>query len=182
MYSAQPVNYLVALAADLRPAGSLVILVGQESPLALARSDSAGSLSARLAIPPGHFRLATVSAQPGLASSVFRLPASENRQGSRKAAPLAKHLAFRQVSLQASLLERTYFLEPLHLAKHPAHLAILPEHFGLAIVSVQVSPVSLVFRPALSENRQAFRKFSLQAGLAEWTSFLQPLHLAKHPE
>ena len=132
---------------DLRPAGSLVILVGQESPLAWARSDSAGSLSARLAIPPGHFRLATVSAQLSL--------------------------AFRQVSLQANLLERTYFLQPLHLAKHPAHLAILPEHCG---------PVSLVFRPALSENRQAFRKVSLQAGLAEWTSFLQPLHLAKHPE
>jgi hypothetical protein len=182
VYSAYPVNYLVALESDLRPAGSLVILVGQESPLAWARSDSAGSLSARLAIPPGHFRLATVSAQLSLASSVFRLPASENRQGSRKAAPLAKHLAFRQVSLQASLLERTYFLQPLHLAKHPAHLAILPEHCGLAIVSVQVSPVSLVFRPALSENRQAFRKVSLQAGLAEWTSFLQPLHLAKHPE
>ena len=80
------------------------------------------------------------------APSVFGLARSENRQASRK------------VSLQAGLVEQTYFLQPLHLAKHPAHLAILPKHFCLAIVPVQVSRVSLVFRPARSENRQASRK------------------------
>jgi hypothetical protein len=58
----------------------------------------------------------------------------------------------------------------------------IPEHFRLATVSVQVSPLSSVFRPVLSENRQAFRKFSPQAGLVERISFLQPLHLAKQPE
>jgi hypothetical protein len=171
VYSAQAVDYyLSALASDLRPAGSLAILVGPESPMALEHSYSAGFLSAHLAILPEHFRLATVSVQVAPASSVFRLAASENRRASRK------------VSLQAGLMERIYFLQPLHLAKHPAHLAILPEHFCLAIVSVQVGPVSSAFRPALSENRQAFRRVSLQAGLVERTSFLQPLHLAKHPE
>jgi hypothetical protein len=40
------------------------------------------------------------------------------------------------------------------------HLAILREHFRLATVSVQESPVSSVFRPVLSENRRAFRKVS----------------------
>ena len=74
-------------------------------------------------------------------------------------------------------LERSYSAGSLS-----AHLAILPEHFRLPIVSVRVRPVSSVFRPALSENRQAFPKVSLQAGLVEPASFLQPLHSAKHPD
>ena len=180
--SAQAVDYLLALALDLRPAGSLVILVGPESAMALERSHSAGSLLARLAILPEHFRSATVSVLVSPASLVFHLTASENRQASRKISSLAKHQALRKVSLQEGLVERTYFLQPLHLAKHPAHLAILPEHFCLAIVSVLASPASSVFRPALSENRQPSRKVSLQAGLVERTYFLQPLHWAKHPE
>jgi hypothetical protein len=68
--SAQAVDYLLALASDLRPAGSLVILVGPESPMALERSDLAGPLSAHLAIPPEHFRLATVSVLVSPVSSV----------------------------------------------------------------------------------------------------------------
>ena len=60
VYSAQEADYLLALASDFRPAGSLVILVDLESPMALERSNSAGSLSPHLAIPPEHFRLATV--------------------------------------------------------------------------------------------------------------------------
>jgi len=168
--SAQAVDYLLALALDLRPAGSLVILVGPESAMALERSHSAGSLLARLAILPEHFRSATVSVLVSPASLVFHLTASENRQ------------ALRKVSLQEGLVERTYFLQPLHLAKHPAHLAILPEHFCLAIVSVLASPASSAFRPALSENRQPSRKVLLQAGLVERTYFLQPLYWAKHLE
>jgi len=107
--SAQAVDYLLALALDLRPAGSLVILVGPESAMALERSHSAGSLLARLAILPEHFRSATVSVLVSPASLVFHLTASENPQ------------ALRKVSLQAGLVERTYFLQPLPLAKHPAH-------------------------------------------------------------
>jgi len=107
VYSAQAVDYLLALASDFRPSGSLVILVGPESPMALERSDSAGSLAAHLAILPEHFRLATVSVLVSPVSSVFRPVLSANRQASRK------------VSLQAGLVERTCFLQPLHLAKHP---------------------------------------------------------------
>jgi len=114
--------------------------------MALERSHSAGSLSAHLAILPEHFRSATVSVLVSPASLVFHLTASENRQ------------ALRKVSFQAGLVERTYFLQPLHLAKHPARWAILPEHFRLEIVSVLASPSSPVFRPALSESRQASRK------------------------
>ena len=107
VYSAQAVDYLLALASDLRPAGFLVILVGPESPLALKRSDSAGSLAAHLAIRPEHFRLATFSVQVDRAAAVFRPVLAANRQASR------------EVSLQAGLVERTSFLQPLHLAKHP---------------------------------------------------------------
>ena len=108
VYSVQAVDYLLALASDFRPAGSLVILVGQQSLMALERSGSAGSLAAHLAILPEHFRLATSSVQVSSASSVFRPVLSANRQASRK------------ISLQAGLVERTSFLQPLHLAKHPA--------------------------------------------------------------
>jgi len=107
VYSAQAVVYLLALASDFRPSGSLVILVGQESPMALERSDSEGSLAAHLAILQEHFRLATVSVQESPVSPVFRPVLSENRQ------------AFRKVSLQAGLVERTSFPQPLHLTKHP---------------------------------------------------------------
>jgi hypothetical protein len=48
--------------------------------------------------------------------------------------------------------------------------------------NVRVSWVSSVFRLVLSENRQAFRKASLQADLVERTSFPQPPQLAKHLE
>jgi hypothetical protein len=132
VYSAQAANYLLALASDFRLAGSLVILVGPESPIALERSDSAASLSAHLAILREHFRLATVSVQESPVSPVFRLVLSENRQASRKVSfqaglaertsfllHLAKHQASRKVSFQAGLVERTSFLLPLHLAKHP---------------------------------------------------------------
>ena len=71
VYSAQAVDYLLALASDFRPAGSLVILVGPESPMALERSDSAGSLAAHLAILPEHFRLATFSVQVSPAAVGF---------------------------------------------------------------------------------------------------------------
>jgi hypothetical protein len=108
VYSVQAVDYLLALASDFRPAGSLVILVGPQSLMALERSGSAGSLAAHLAILPEHFRLATSSVQVSSASSVFRPVLSANRQASRK------------ISLQAGLVERTSFLQPLHLAKHPA--------------------------------------------------------------
>ena len=119
MYSAQAVDCLLAFASDFRLAGSLVILVGPESPTALERSDSVGSLSAHLAILREHFRLATVSVQGSLMLSVFRPVLSENRQAFRKLSSLAKHQAFRKVSLQAGLVERTSFPQPLHLAKHP---------------------------------------------------------------
>jgi hypothetical protein len=105
VYSVQAVDHLLALAPDFRPAGSLVILVGPESPMALERSDSAGSLAAHLAILPEHFRLATFSVQVSPAASVFR-PVAASRQASRK------------VSLRAGLVERISFLQPL-LAKHP---------------------------------------------------------------
>ena len=180
-YFGRKVGYLLAWALELQPLGAVVILGSPESSRVLEPSDSEEVLLAQFARE--HFRLATVSVQVSpLASSFFRPALSENRQASRKVSPLAKHQALRKVSLQAGLVERTYFLQPLHLAKHLAHLTILPEHFCLAIVSVQVSPMSPVFRPALSENRQASRKVWLQAGLVERTSFLQPLHLAKHPE
>ena len=107
VYSVQAVDHLLALASDFRPAGSLVILVGPESLMALERSDSAGSLAAHLAILPEHFRLATFSVQVSPAASVFRPALAANRQASRK------------VSLQAGLVERISFLQPLHLAKHP---------------------------------------------------------------
>jgi hypothetical protein len=114
--------------------------------------------------------LATVSVQVSPASSVFRPALAGNRLASRK------------VSFQAGLAERTYFLEPLCLAKHPAHLAVLPEHFCLATASLQASSPSSLFRPARSENRLASRKVSLQAGLVERISCQHPLHLAKRPE
>lgn len=95
MDSAQALDYLLALAVDFRSAGSLVIPAGPESPMALERSDSAGTLSAQLA---------TVSAQVSPASSVFHPVLSANRQ------------AFRQVSRQAGLVEWASFLQPLHLA------------------------------------------------------------------
>lgn len=93
--SAQAVDYLLALAADFRPAGSLVIPAGPESPMALKRSDSPGTLSAQLA---------TVSVQVNPVSSVFHPVLSANRQ------------AFRKVSRQAGLVERASLLQPLHLA------------------------------------------------------------------
>jgi len=107
VYSAQAVDYLLALASDFRPAGSPVILVGPESPMALERSDSAGPLSAHLALPPEHFRLATVSVQVSPLASVLRPVLSANRQ------------AFRKVLLRACLAERASFLQPVYLAKHP---------------------------------------------------------------
>ena len=107
VYSVQAVDHPLALASDFRPAGSLVILVGPESLMALERSDSAGSLAAHLAILPEHFRLATFSVQVIPAASVFRPALAASRQASRK------------VSLQAGLVERISFLRPLHLAKHP---------------------------------------------------------------
>ena len=119
VYSVQAVDYLLALASDFRPAGSLVILVGPESLMALERSDSAGSLAAHLAILPEHFRLATSSVQVSPAASVFRPVLSANRQASRKVSPLAKHQAFRKVWIQAGSVERASFPQPLHLAKHP---------------------------------------------------------------
>jgi hypothetical protein len=119
VYSAQAVDCLLALASDFRPAGSLVILVGSESPMALERSDSAGSLSAHLAIRREHFRLASpVSVQERPGSSVFRRVLTANRRASREVSPLAKRQAFRKVSLQAGLVERPSCL-PLHLEKHP---------------------------------------------------------------
>lgn len=63
-----------------------------------------------------------------------------------------------------------------------AHLAILPEHFRLATVSVRMRPASEAFRLAQSENRRASRKVSLQGGLVERISCQHPLHLAKRPE
>ena len=72
VYSAQAVDYLLALASEFRPAGSLVILGSPESPMALERSDSAGSLCGALGDPPEHFRLATVSVQVSPLASVFR--------------------------------------------------------------------------------------------------------------
>jgi hypothetical protein len=105
VYSAQAVDYLLALASGLRPAGSLVILVGPELPIALERSDSAGSLSAHLAILREHFHWATVSVQESPESSAFRHVLSANRQASRKVSPLAKLQALRNVSLQAGLVE-----------------------------------------------------------------------------
>jgi hypothetical protein len=95
VYSAQEVDCLLALASDFRPAGSLVIPVGPESPMALGRSDSAGSLSAHLASLPEHFRLVTVSVQVSPVSSVFRPVLWANRQASRKVSPLTKHQAVR---------------------------------------------------------------------------------------
>ena len=109
VYSGQAVDYLLALASDFRPARSLGTL-GPESPMALERSDSAGSLSAHLA---------TVSLRESPSSSVFRPVLSENRQVSRQVSPLAKHQAFRKVWIQAGSVERASFLQPLHLAKHP---------------------------------------------------------------
>ena len=179
-YFGRKVGYLLAWALELQPLGAVVILGSPESSRVLEPLDSEEVFLAQFARE--HFRLATVSVQVNPLASVFRPALSENRQASRKASALAKHQALRKVSLQAGLVERTYFLQPLHLAKHLAHLTILPEHFCLAIVSVQVGPMSPVFRPALSENRQAFRKVWLPAGLVERASFLQPLHLAKHPE
>jgi len=179
-YFGRKVGYLLAWALELQPLGAVVILGSPESSRVLEPLDSEEVFLAQFARE--HFRLATVSVQVNLLTSVFRPALSENRQAFRKASALAKHQALRKVSLQAGLVERTYFLQPLHLAKHLAHLTILPEHFCLAIVSVQVGPMSPVFRPALSENRQAFRKVWLPAGLVERASFLQPLHLAKHPE
>jgi hypothetical protein len=87
--------------------------------MALERSDSAGPLSAHLAIPPEHFRLATVSVQVSPLASVFRPVLSANRQASRQVSPLAKHQAFRKVLLRACLAERASFLQPVYLAKHP---------------------------------------------------------------
>ena len=167
------------LAALLLPQGSVLAALGSLArharsawvPFPASSPESAlrrGEESQKLAVYS--VRSATVSVLVSPASLVSHLTASENPQ------------ALRKVSLQAGLVERTYFLQPLHLAKHLAHLTILPEHFCLAIVSVQVGPMSPVFRPALSENRQAFRKVWLPAGLVERASFLQPLHLAKHPE
>jgi hypothetical protein len=179
-YFGRKVGYLLAWALELQPLGAVVILGSPESSRVLEPLDSEEVFLAQFARE--HFRLATVSVQVNPLASVFRPALSENRQAFRKASALAKHQALRKVSLQAGLVERTYFLQPLHLAKHLAHLTILPEHFCLAIVSVQVGPMSPVLRPALSENRQAFRKVWLPAGLVERASFLQPLHLAKHPE
>jgi hypothetical protein len=107
VYSVQAVDHLLALASDFRLAGFLAILVGLESLMALERSDSAGSLAAHLATLPEHFRLATFSVQVRPAASVFRAVLAASRQASRK------------VSLQAGLVERIFFLQPLHLAKHP---------------------------------------------------------------
>jgi hypothetical protein len=179
-YLGRKVGYLLAWALELQPLGAVVILGSPESSRVLEPLDSEEVFLAQFARE--HSRLATVSVQVNPLASVFRPALSENRRAFRKASALAKHQAIRKVSLQAGLVERTYFLQPLHLAKHLAHLTILPEHFCLAIVSVQVGPMSRVLRPALSENRQAFRKVWLPAGLVERASFLQPLHLAKHPE
>ena len=77
--------------------------------------------------------------------------------------------------------ESSRVLEPLD-SEEVSLAQFAREHFRLATVSVQVNPLASVFRPALSENRQAFRKVWLPAGLVERASFLQPLHLAKHPE
>jgi hypothetical protein len=63
-----------------------------------------------------------------------------------------------------------------------AHLAILPEHFRLATVSVRMRPGSAAFRPAQSENGRASRKVSLQGGLVERISRHHPLYFAKPPE
>jgi hypothetical protein len=71
-------------------AGCLVILVGSASPTSLERSDSEEPLSAHLASPPRHFRLATVSVQVSPLASVFRPVLSANRQASRQIS-LAKH-------------------------------------------------------------------------------------------
>jgi hypothetical protein len=151
-------SVLAALGSLARHAGSAWVPFPASSPESALRR---GEESQKLAVYS--VRSATVSVLVSPASLVSHLTASENPQ------------ALRKVSLQAGLVERTYFLQPLHLAKHPAHLALLPEHFCLAIVSVLTRPASSVFRPALSENRQASRKVSLQGGLVERTYFLQPL-------
>ena len=168
---------MAALGSLARHAGSTWVPFPASSPESALRR---GEESQKLAVYS--VRSATVSVLVSPASLVSHLTASENPQAPRK------------VSLQAGLVERTYFLQPLHLAKHPAHLAILPEHFCLAIVSVLTRPASSVFRPALSENRQASRQVSplakhqafrmvlLRACLAERASFLQSVYLAKHPE
>ena len=70
--SAQAVDYLLALWSDWQPAGSQVLLAGPEPPIAFQRSDSAGSLSAHLAVLPEHFRLATVSVRMRPGSAAFR--------------------------------------------------------------------------------------------------------------
>jgi hypothetical protein len=75
--------------------------------MAFQRSDSAGSLSAHLAILPEHFRLATFSVRMRPAPAAFLPAQSENRRASRK------------VSLQAGLVERIFCQHPLHLAKRP---------------------------------------------------------------
>ena len=55
-----------------------------------------------------------------------------------------------------------------------AHLAFLPEHFRLATFSVRMRSAA-AFRRAQSENRQASRKVSLQAGLVERIFWQHPL-------
>jgi hypothetical protein len=62
-----------------------------------------------------------------------------------------------RVSFPASSPESALALQGSDSAGSLSHLAILPGHFRLAIVSIQ-------------------------AGWVERVSFLQPLHVAKHPE
>jgi len=63
--------------------------------------------------------LATVSIQVSLLASVFRPVLSANRQESGEALPLAKPSVVRTVSLQADLVERASFQQPLHLGEAP---------------------------------------------------------------
>ena len=113
---AQTVNCLLVLVWDYQPAGSHVIPVGLESPMALEGSDSPGPLSTRLAFPPEHFRPETVSVQVKPLASVFRQGPSTNRSASRQISPSAKHPVLRKVLLRASLVERASFLQSVYLA------------------------------------------------------------------